>query len=122
MIYVCFLFNATLQLYADDTAIILQHKDIVDLDKYELNARVKEKYELNAGASPAEGQGGSAPRFSFLPPPIYFLSPHGIFLGRKTLLFLAGKNVKICDFGQKNPSDFGEDLLFCFFWISPNFR
>ena len=29
----CFLFNSTPQLYADDTAILLQHKNIVDLEK-----------------------------------------------------------------------------------------
>ena len=104
------------------------------------------------------GRGGHCPRFSFLPPPpprfiscppppppIYFLPPHGIFLGGKSCCFwpektlkfvistrkslrisaktffflflgdhllLAGKNVKICDFGQKKPSDFGEDLFF----------
>ena len=60
------------------------------------------------------------PLFSFLPSPSsdLFLAPHGIFLGRKKLLFLAGKNVKICDFLQKKPSDFGEDL---FFWRSPAF-
>ena len=34
-------------------------------------------------------------------------------------MFLGGKNVKICDFGQKKPSDFGEDF-FCF-WRSPAF-
>ena len=34
------------------------------------------------------------------------------------MLFLAGKNVEICDFRQKKPSDFGEDL---FFWRSPGF-
>ena len=33
-------------------------------------------------------------------------------------MFLGGKSVKICDFGQKKPSDFGEDL---FFWRSPAF-
>ena len=58
------------------------------------------------------GRGGKAP------PPIFvfaprFISwpPHGFF-GRKKLLFLAGKNVEICDFRQKKPSDFGEDLFF----------
>ena len=34
-----------------------------------------------------------------------------IFLGGR---ILGGKNVKICDFGQKKPSDFGEDLFFFF--------
>ena len=29
----CFLFNSTPQLYADDTAILLQHKNIIDLEK-----------------------------------------------------------------------------------------
>ena len=31
------------------------------------------------------------------------------------MLFLAGKNVKVCDFGQKKPSDFGKDFFFFFF-------
>ena len=59
------------------------------------------------------------PRFSFPPPPpppIFFL-PLRYFFGRKKLLFLGGKNVKICDFGQKKPSDFGEDLFFSFFFF-----
>ena len=30
-------------------------------------------------------------------------------------MFFGGKNVKICDFGQKMPSDFGEDFFFFFF-------
>ena len=30
-------------------------------------------------------------------------------------MFLGGKNVKICDFGQKKRSDSGEDLFFCLF-------
>ena len=34
-------------------------------------------------------------------------------------LLLAGKTAQIFDFGQKKPSDFGEDL---FFWRSPNFQ
>ena len=29
----CFLFNSTPQLYADDTAVLLQHKNIIDLGK-----------------------------------------------------------------------------------------
>ena len=59
------------------------------------------------------------PRFSFLPS--QFIScPPRYFFGRKKLLFLAGKNVEICDFRQKKPSDFGEDLFF-FFWRSPGF-
>ena len=63
------------------------------------------------------GRGGNAPRFSFLPPspPRIFSCPLRHFFGRKKLVFLGGKNVKICDFGQKKPSDFGEDL---FFWRS----
>ena len=57
------------------------------------------------------------PRFFFLPPD-FFSYPPRYFFGRKKLVFLGGKNVKICDFGQKKPSDFGEDL---FFWRSPAF-
>ena len=63
--------------------------------------------------------GAMPPRFSFLPP--RFIScPPRYFFGMKKLLFLAGKNVEICDFRQKKPSDFGEDLFF-FFWRSPAF-
>ena len=60
------------------------------------------------------------PRFLFLPPPPpdFFLASPRNFFGRKKLLLLGGKNVKICDFGQKKPSDFGEDL---FFWRSAAF-
>ena len=65
------------------------------------------------GASPAGGQGGQClPDFRFYPPD--FFLPPTVFFGRKKLLFLGGKNVKICDFGQKKPLDFGEDLFFFF--------
>ena len=69
-------------------------------------------------------------------PPIFFLPPHGIFLGEKSWCFSAEKALKfaisarknprisaktffwrspafgrkICDFGQKKPSHFGENL------------
>ena len=62
-------------------------------------------------------RGGNAPRFSFLPLR-FFSCPLRYFFGRKKKLLLGGKNVKICDFGQIKPSDFGEDL---FFWRSPAF-
>ena len=63
--------------------------------------------------------GAMPPDFRFCPPPPnFFLAPSTVFFGRKKLVFLGGKNVKICDFGQKKPSDFGEDL---FFWRSPAF-
>ena len=53
------------------------------------------------------------PDFRFCPPD-FFLTPHGFFF---KLVFLGGKNVEICNFGQKKPSDFGEDLcFFCFFF------
>ena len=69
------------------------------------------------------------PSIFFLPPTRYF------FLGGRSWCFLAEKTLKfeilarrpffvvwrsptfgrkICDFGQKKPSDFGEDLFFCF--------
>ena len=64
------------------------------------------------------GQGGQCPRDLFLAPTRYFF-------GRKKLLFLAGKNVEICDFRQKKPSDFGEELFFleitCF-WPEKNVK
>ena len=53
-------------------------------------------------------------------PPRFISCPPRYFFGRKKLLFLAGKNVEICDFRQKKPSDYGEDLFF-FFWRSPGF-
>ena len=56
-----------------------------------------------AGASPAGDQGG-------LCPPDFFLALPRYFFGRKKLVFLGEKNVKICDFGQKKPSHFGENL------------
>ena len=66
------------------------------------------------------GRGAMPPRFLFLSPhPRFFiLLPHGIFLEEEVVL--GGKNVKICDFGQRKPSDFGEDLFF-FFLRSPPF-
>ena len=58
------------------------------------------------------GARGALPPPIFVPPPDLFLAPHDIFFGRKKLLLLIGKTVKSCDFGQKKPSDFGEDLFF----------
>ena len=78
--------------------------------------------------------GAMPPRFSLLPPRFSFLSPDFFvppryFFGRKKLVFLGEKSVKICDFGQKKPSDFGENLFFleitCFWsenlWFRPEF-
>ena len=60
-------------------------------------------------------------RFSFLP--ARFIScPQRYFLGRMKLFFLAGKNVEICDFRQKKPSDFGEDLQVEIFLLTMNRR
>ena len=50
-------------------------------------------------------------------PPDFFLAPPRYFFGRKKLVFLGGKHVKICDFGQKKPSDFGEDIFFYFYFF-----
>ena len=61
------------------------------------------------GASPAGRQ--CPPIFVFAPPPFFFLPPHGIFW-EEEVAFFGRKSVKICDFGQKKPSDFGEDLFF----------
>ena len=74
---------------------------------------------IEPGASPAGGQGGIA---FFLPPPPpppprFISCPPTVFFGRKKLLFLAGKTVKSCDFGQKKLSDFGEELFFFFFFL-----
>ena len=63
------------------------------------------------------GRGAMSPDFRFCPPD-FFLAPPRYFFGRKKLVFLGVKNVKICNFGQKKPSDFGESL---FFWRSPAF-
>ena len=64
----------------------------------------------------ASGGAGAAmppPIFVFAPPR-FFSCPPRYFFGRKKLVFLGGKNFKICDFGQKKPSDFGEDFFFFF--------
>ena len=53
----------------------------------------------------SRGAGGQCPPIFFLVLPRYFFK----------LVFLGGKNVEICDLGQKKPWDFGEDLFF-FFW------
>ena len=50
------------------------------------------------------GQGGIAPPIYFLPPTVFFWEKKVAVFGRK--------NVKICDLGQKKPSDFGEELFF----------
>ena len=52
------------------------------------------------------------------PPPIYFLPPT-VFFWEEEVAFFARKIVEICDFRQKKPSDFGEDLFF--FRRSPAF-
>ena len=54
-------------------------------------------------------RGYAPPIFVFAPPPIFSCPPR-YFFGRKKLVFMGGKNVKICDFGQKKPSDFGKNL------------
>ena len=46
-----------------------------------------------------------------MPPRFISCPSHGIFLGGRSF-FLAGKNVVICDFRQKKPSDYGEDLFY----------
>ena len=74
--------------------------------------------DLRAGASPAGKQGGQCPPDFRFCPPNFFLAPPQNFFGRKKLLLLGGKNVKICDFGQKKPSDFGEDLFLFFLEIT----
>ena len=73
-------------------------------------------------ASGGQG-GGQCPQIFVFGPPDFFLALPRYFFGRKKLLFLGGKNVKICDFGQKQPSDFGEDLFFSFLFFcrSPAF-
>ena len=63
------------------------------------------------------GAGGKCPPIFVFAPPIYFLPPT-VFFWEEEVVFLAGKNVEICDFRQKKPSDFGGDL---FFWRSPAF-
>ena len=84
-----------------------------------VNINEKKKKVYATGTSPAGGAGGQcSPIFVFAPPDFFSCPLHGIFFGKKKLLILGGKNVKICDFGQKKPSDFGEDL---FFWRSPAF-
>ena len=62
-------------------------------------------------------EGALPPRFLFLPPDLFLALPR-YFFGGKNCFFWAGKTVLICDFGQKKPSDFGEDF---FFSRSPDF-
>ena len=69
---------------------------------------------ITAGASPAGGQRGKAP-------PIFVFVPPRYFFGRKKLLFFGqkkpsdfGEDLFFFDFGLKKPSDFGEDLFFFF--------
>ena len=83
------------------------------------------------------GAGGQCPPDFFLAFPRYFFGRSCCFWVEKTLKFAisARKSIrisaktfffwrspafgrKICDFGQKQPSDFGEDH---FFWRSPAF-
>ena len=90
-------------------------------------------------ASPAGGQGRLCPPDFRFCPPDFFVAPPRYFFGRKKLVFLGGKNVKICDFGQKKNFFFGDHLLLVgksvisarkslrisaktfFFWRSPAF-
>ena len=78
---------------------------------------------LFAGASPAGGKGGIAPPIFLFAPPIWFLPPHGMFLGGKSFWLRPKIPVKNTDFGQKMPSVFGEDLFFFFVleitWFRP---
>ena len=80
-----------------------------------LNTYLYFKLQLHPCASPAGGQRGQCPLDFCFCPPDFFLALPRCFFGRKKLVFLGGKNVKICDFGQKKPSDFGEDLFFFLF-------
>ena len=67
--------------------------------------------------------GGTRPPIEIERPPIEILA---LVCGRKKLvffwggdhLFLAGKATWIFDFGQKKPSDFGEDIFFVFLEIT----
>ena len=71
--------------------------------------------ELLCNQARRQWGGAMPPDFRFCPPD-FFLAPPRYFFGRKRLVFLGGKNGKICDFGQKKPSVFGEDLFFFFFF------
>ena len=70
-----------------------------------------------AGASQAGGggQGGQCPPDFRSYSPDLFVAPPRNFVGRKKLLVLAEKNARIYDFGQKKPSNLGEDLFLFFF-------
>ena len=59
------------------------------------------------------GRGAMPPRFSFLPPDFFLAPPPpppAVFFWGKEVGVFGGKYVKICDFGQKKPSHFGENL------------
>ena len=81
----------------------------------QVNCRLAQAHRQRGGGA----RGGNAPPI-FVFAPRFFSCPLRYFFGRKKLVFLGGKNVKIGDFGQKKPSDFGEDLFF-FIWRSPAF-
>ena len=53
------------------------------------------------------------PDFRFCPPD-FFLAPPTVFFW-EVEVGVFGR--KICDFGQKKPSDLGEDLFFFFFFF-----
>ena len=53
-----------------------------------------------------------------MPPRFISCSPT-VFFGEEEVTFFGRKNVEICDFRQKKPSDFGEELFF--FWRSSAF-
>ena len=91
---------------------------------------------FETGASPA---GGHCPdfRFRFCPPNFWpEKTLKFVISARKSLrilaktfifgdhLFLAGKNVEICDFGQKKPSNWisAKTFLFFIFWRIPDFH
>ena len=71
------------------------------------------------------GQGGQCPPDFRLCPPDLFLAPPTVFFWEEEVAFFGRKNVEICDFRQKKPSDFGEDLFFleitCF-WLEKNVK
>ena len=87
------------------------------VEEFTLNFTLTLKFTLNFGEDSRIFEGLGPLQSKILATPMFlpldfFLAPPRYFFGRKKLVLLGGKNVKICDFGQKKPSDCGEDLFF----------
>ena len=64
---------------------------------------------------------GNAPHFRFCPPPRFFSCPPTEFCWEEEVDVIRRKKVKTYDFGQKNPRISAKTSFFFFFWRSPVF-